>query len=187
MSTAEPQSLNHLITEDHRAVERAFAELERGSLAAEYRKQLMDHITADLVRQFVAKEQLVYPVVRERVAGGDDIVDQQIAEQERAEHTLKQLEDMDPEEIEFQTLTARLISDIRTHIAYQEEALLPRLAAACAPAELADLGRKARITKDAAPTRPHPGSPDRPPANLLIDTGVGIIDKIRDALAGRKV
>jgi len=38
-----------------------------------------------------------------------------------------------------------------------------------------------------APTRPHPLASDRPPLNRLLAPGAGLIDRMRDALNGRKV
>ena len=40
-------------------------------------------------------------------------------------------------------------------------------------------------SKKMAPTRPHPSAPDRPPANKILGPGVGLIDRMRDALTGR--
>ncbi|MFY7066141.1 hypothetical protein ACOQFV_09790 [Nocardiopsis changdeensis] len=37
-----------------------------------------------------------------------------------------------------------------------------------------------------APTRPHPGAPDTPPADRLLAPGAGLIDRMRDALSGRR-
>ncbi|MBB1246923.1 hemerythrin domain-containing protein, partial [Streptomyces durbertensis] len=34
-------------------------------------------------------------------------------------------------------------------------------------------------------TRPHPGMPDKPPANRLLAPGAGLVDRARDALSGR--
>lgn len=54
-----------------------------------------------------------------------------------------------------------------------------------ADSELRDLGEKVLTAKDAAPTQPHPSSPKQPPANLVLDPGAGLVDKVRDGLSGR--
>ena len=36
-----------------------------------------------------------------------------------------------------------------------------------------------------APARPHPSAPDKPPANKIPGPGVGLVDRMRDALTGR--
>ena len=75
-----------------------------------------------------------------------------------------------------------LIKDIRHHIDDEEKDLLPKLQQACSPEDLRDLGEKVLRAKKFAPTRPHPSAPDRPPANLVLDAGAGLIDGLRDKL-----
>lgn len=69
----------------------------------------------------------------------------------------------------------------------EERKLLPQLRTALTPKELQTLGHSAELAKQVAPTRPHPAAPDRPPANLIIDPAVSIVDKVRDVLTDRKV
>jgi hypothetical protein len=78
-----------------------------------------------------------------------------------------------------------LTSDIRHHIEDEEQNLLPRLQEACSQEQLEDLGKKVLRAKKMAPTRPHPSSPDKPPANKLLAPGAGLVDRLRDALSGR--
>lgn len=179
--------LIHAITTDHRNVERAFAELERGNASPDYRKELADHVIADLVRHSVAEEQFLYPTARDHIPGGGEIVDEELAEHAEAEKLMKQLEGVAATDPRFDQLVNQLISDVRHHIDEEESALLPKMQASCSPEELRDLGHKWLLAKQAAPTRPHPAAPDTPPANLIVDTGAGMIDKIRDALSDREV
>lgn len=189
MSTTQQSAddLIHAIVRDHRDLERAFSEIERHNHALAYRKDLVDHVIADLVRHSIAEEQFVYPVARDRIEDGDEIVDHEIAEHARAERIMKELEPLDASDPRFDDLVSQLIDDVRHHIEDEERDLLPALRSRCSEAELRDLGRKVIVAKDSAPTRPHPGMPDRPPANLVLDAGVSIIDKVRDALEDRKV
>ena len=39
--------------------------------------------------------------------------------------------------------------------------------------------------KTIAPTRPHPGSPNSELFHMTIGPGVGMVDRLRDALSGR--
>lgn len=183
----DAEDLIHAIVQDHRDLERLFAEIERRNHSDEYHKELVDHAIADLVRHSVAEEQFVYPVARDRLDDGDDVVDHELAEHAEAERLMKELEPLDPADPRFDEVLTELIRDVRHHVEDEERDLLPALKSHCTEAELRDLGRKLILAKDSAPTRPHPGVSDRPPANLILDTGVGIIDKVRDALGGRKV
>lgn len=84
-------------------------------------------------------------------------------------------------------LSGQLIRSLRKQFDDEESKLLPQLRTACTPKELQTLGHSAELAKRVAPTRPHPAAPDRPPANLIIDPAVSIVDKVRDVLTDRKV
>jgi hemerythrin-like domain-containing protein len=176
--------IDELVT-DHREVEQAFADYERGGLSDEQRRNLVDHIITELVRHSVAEEQYLYPVARETLPNGDNIADREIAEHAEAEQVMKQLEGLDAADPEFDRLTVQLIGDIRHHVEEEERDLFPKLKQACSPEQLDELGDKIVSAKKLAPTRPHPSAPDRPPANMLLDPGIGLIDRMRDALSGR--
>jgi hemerythrin-like domain-containing protein len=176
--------IEELVT-DHREVEQAFADYERGGLSDEQRRNLVDHIITELVRHSVAEEQHLYPVAREKLPDGDQIADKELEEHAEAEQLMKQLEGLDPTEPDFDRLTTKLIADIRHHVEEEERDLFPRLQQACSRKQLDELGDKIVSAKQSAPTRPHPSTPDRPPANRLLDPGIGLIDRMRDALSGR--
>ena len=53
-------------------------------------------------------------------------------------------------------------------------------------AELIRLGNRWVIAEEAAPTRPHPGTPATPPWNRIVEPAVGVVDKLRDAVTGRR-
>lgn len=186
MATTHQTDLVTVITHDHREVEQAFGELESGSGDAEYRRDLADHVIAELVRHSVAEEQFLYPAVREHLSGGDQLADKEIEEHGEAEKIMKRLESMDVTDADFDRLLGELIQDVREHVQDEENNLLPELQRACTEDELRDLGEKVENAKKVAPTRPHPASPSTPPANLILAPGVALVDKIRDALSGRQ-
>ncbi|TDQ52908.1 hemerythrin domain-containing protein [Actinorugispora endophytica] len=174
-----------VIISDHRDVERVFTELETGSMAPDHRKKLVDHVIAELVRHSVAEEQHMYPAARRMLPDGDRIADHELEEHAEAERVMKELDGLDPSEPRFEALLRTLMADIRHHIQDEEADLLPRLREACTPQELQQLGEKVMQAKRKAPTRPHPGAPDTPPLNRLLDPGAGLVDRMRDALTGR--
>ncbi|MFF5986904.1 hemerythrin domain-containing protein [Prauserella flavalba] len=174
-----------VITNDHREVEQVFAELEDGTADPKRRRELTDHVIAELVRHSVAEEQYMYPAARKHLENGDELADHEIEEHSEAELLMKQLEDMDATDPKFDRLLSNLMDSIRHHVEDEENDLLPRLRAACSEEELRELGEKVLRAKAKAPTRPHPQSPQKPPANRILDPGAGLIDRIRDKLSGR--
>lgn len=173
-----------VIVSDHRQVEQMFTELE-GPLSPEAREQLTERVITELVRHSVAEEHHMYPVARKVLEDGDQIVDHEIEEHAEAERVMKELEGLEATDPGFPRLLDRLIGEIRHHVEEEERDLLPRLRAACTREELRGLGAKVLRAKDRAPTRPHPGAPDTPPANRILDPGAGLIDRMRDALSDR--
>lgn len=176
-----------VIVKDHREFEAAFVELESHTGHAFGRKELVDHVIAEIVRHEVAEEQFMYPAARSRLPGGDRIVDHEIEEHAEAEEVMKDLEGLGPEHPHFEQLVKQMIEDVRHHMDEEERTLLPRLREACDEEELQDLGHKVLAAKEFAPTRPHPNAPDEPPGNLILGPGIGFIDKIRDTLRHREV
>lgn len=185
---AEPDTdLIEVILADHRAFQDAFHQLEVTAGIDEGRKDLVDHVIAELVRHAVAEEQFMYPAAREALPDGGEIVDHEIAEHSEAEQVMKDLEGLGPEDPRFEPLVERLIREVRHHLDEEERHLLPRLREACTEERLQDLGYRVLAAKEFAPTRPHPHAPDTPPGNLILGPGVGFVDKIRDTLTHRHV
>ncbi|MBT2675441.1 hemerythrin domain-containing protein [Streptomyces sp. ISL-14] len=176
--------IDELVT-DHREVEELFGRIEGLPPGDEDRKLYAEQATIELVRHSVAEEEYLYPAVREHVAGGDAIADKEIDDHSKAERIMKDLEACDADDPEFDRLIGMLTTEVRSHIADEEQHLFPELRAACPGNTLDDLGDKVRQAKELAPTRPHPSAPDKPPANKLLAPGVGLIDRMRDALSGR--
>jgi len=186
MTTTRKQDLVDAIVADHREVEAVFAEIEESS-DPRLRRELVEHVIAELVRHSVAEEQYLYPTARKVLPDGDEIADHELAEHAEAEELMKALENTDATEPRFDELVRELIQDVRHHLEEEESDLLLRLRAACDAEELRELGRKFEQSKKIAPTRPHPSAPDRPPANKILGPGIGLIDRVRDALSGRDV
>ncbi|WP_031482298.1 hemerythrin domain-containing protein [Streptomyces bicolor] len=176
--------IDELVT-DHREVEQLFGRIAGLPTGDKDRKVYADQATIELVRHSVAEEAYLYPAVREHVAGGDALADKEIDDHSKAEQIMKDLEGCDADDPEFDRLIGTLMNEIRSHIADEEENLFPKLRAACSASTLDELGDKVRQAKKMAPTRPHPSAPDKPPANKLLAPGVGMVDRMRDALTGR--
>lgn len=184
MTTTQQQDLIDAIIADHREVQAVFTEIE-ASEDARNKRELVEHVIAELVRHSVAEEQYLYPTARKALPDGDELVDHELEEHAEAEQVMKDIENTDSTDPKFPELVGKLIADIRHHLEDEEEDLLPKLRAACDPEQLGELGRKFEQAKKMAPTRPHPAAPDRPPANRVLDPGAGLIDRVRDALSGR--
>jgi hemerythrin-like domain-containing protein len=174
-----------ILLEDHREFERYFAELETGLGDPERRRAVADVVIAELVRHAVAEEAFLYPAAREKLPNGNELADHEIEEHSEAEEIMKRLEGVDATDPQFSTLVHELATSIRHHLEEEETKLFPALRAACDHEVLVKLGKQVEAAKKVAPTRPHPSAPDTPPMNMVLAPGVGLVDRVRDALSGR--
>ena len=173
-----------ILTRDHREVESMFDEFTGATEPAE-RRRIADDITIELVRHAIAEEMHLYPAVRRHVPDGDEIADKELSDHAGIERALKDLEEADAEDAEFDASMRRLIEEVTGHVEDEENRLFPQLAKYSAPEDLLELGDKVKSAKAMAPTRPHPAAPDRPPLNKLLAPGAGLVDRVRDHLSGR--
>ncbi|WP_149824083.1 hemerythrin domain-containing protein [Streptomyces tailanensis] len=170
---------------DHREVEELFGKIEQLPSGNPQRKEYADLVTIELVRHSVAEEAYLYPAVREHVPDGYPIAERELADHAEAERTMKELERCEADDPEFDQLITRLMAEVRQHLRDEENNLFPRLRRSCSADVLNELGEKVRMAKKTAPTRPHPAAPSKPPANKLLAPGLGLVDRMRDALTGR--
>jgi hemerythrin superfamily protein len=169
---------------DHREVDEMLATLA-GDLSPEDRQDTMERVIAELVRHSVAEESYLYPAVEERVPNGKQIADKERADHQEVEELLKQLEGEDPHTPESRPTLMKLVSELHSHIADEENNLFPALRVVYSEQELRDLGDKVRTAKAAAPTRPHPHTPRGEMARKTLGPMLGLVDRTRDLLTGR--
>jgi len=186
MTTSDQQDLVDKVIADHREVEEVFKQIEQND-APPQRRDLVEHVIAELVRHSVAEEEYLYPTARRVLPDGDKLANDKLREHSDAEWVMKRIEKTHSEDRQFDELVAKLIEDVRRHVQDEERDLLPRLRAACDETNLRKLGEKFEHSKALAPTRPHPSAPNRPPMNKILAPGEGLIDRLRDALTGRKI
>jgi hemerythrin superfamily protein len=173
-------SLISKLLEDHRKVERLFAEFD--SKGESSWKELFCELTNDLVRHEVAEEEIVYPELRKAVPDGDAIADKRIEEQAEAEELLDKMEKMSTTDAEFAASLARLREAVLQHAESEEQTVFPPLAQSLDSERQAKLGERYEKAKGSAPTHPHPHAPDTPPGNLVLGPVAAMVDRFRDAM-----
>lgn len=176
-----PADLLDLLEADHRQVELLLAEFDSVSLTG--RNELFCQLTHELVRHEVAEELVVYPALRD-LPGGDRIADARISEQAEAEEKLAKMEKMDAESDGFARQMITLRSAVLAHAKAEETSVFATLRDSLPVEQRVELGARYIKAKEAAPTHPHPHSPDTPPGNVVLGPVAALIDKVRDSAAG---
>jgi len=183
--TSTGRDVISVLTEDHREVEQMFVRIEQLAPGNPERKRLADRVVRELVRHAEAEEVYVYPAFRRCLPDGDAIADREIDEHSAAERSMKLLQRLGVDDPAFDQALAQLMGEVREHVAEEEGDYFPMLAAHAPAKDLETLGRAVTTVKKVVPTRPHPSSPDRPPLNLMVGPAVGLVDRVRDLVAGR--
>jgi len=172
-----------ILTSDHHEVMELVGQIPTSD--PEKRRDLADTVIAELMRHSVAEEMFVYPAMREHLHDGDAAVQHDIDEHQQLVEVMKRLEAIDGADPALLETLSQLESVLRDHVSDEENDQFPQLRAALPEAKLVELGKKVETAKKAAPTRPHPAAPHSALFHKTLGPGVGLVDRLRDALTGR--
>ena len=101
------------------------------------------------------------------------------------EELLKQLEGLDVSDPQFPRCVSRIQEVPADHVSDEESGQFPKMRAAIPAETLVELRGKVEMAEKIAPTRPHPQAPHSELFHKLVGPGVGMVDRLRDALSGR--
>jgi len=126
-----------LIVQDHRELQRLFAELrsepaKRPTLAPVMSTLLFAHSRAE--------ESEVYP--RARAAGGQDDVEHSQEEHLAADRLAERLTSLDPESDEFAQVLEELVEAVTHHLEEEEESVLPHMREHLSADDLHSIGER---------------------------------------------
>jgi hemerythrin superfamily protein len=126
-----------LIVQDHRELQRMFAELRSDPSK---RRALSPIMSTLLFAHSRAEESQVYP--RARAAGGAEDVEHSQEEHLQADQLAERLTSLDPDSGEFGDVLEELIDAVTHHLEEEEESVLPHMRERMTADELGDLGEQ---------------------------------------------
>ena len=134
------------------------------------RKLAAERLVIDSSRHEAAEQEYFWPAVRERLGDGSKLADEASAQEQEGLDALARLDQLEPDDDEFDELLAELIPAARRHIEFEETRVCRRCARRSARSRLASWAtRSAR-----RPSAPRPGRSPRPgPAEGAQDGGLG--------------
>jgi hemerythrin superfamily protein len=177
------QDVVDILTTDHHDVLELVGQIPGADPAQ--RRDMADTVIAELMRHSVAEEMFVYPAMREHLPNGDSEVQDDIDEHQQLVEVMKELEGIDAADPRFLTTLSRLEQVLRHHVSDEEDDQFPQLRTHLTREQLVEMGTKVAAAKKAAPTRPHPSAPHSALFHKTLGPGVGLVDRLRDALTGR--
>jgi hemerythrin superfamily protein len=174
-----------LLRADHKTVEQLFKRFEKaGDRAHVEKRQIVDRIIEELSVHAAIEEQVFYPVARATVPSTEAIALESLEEHHIVKWVLSELGDMASTDERFDAKVTVLIENVRHHVKEEEQDFFPKVRDRLGRKELADLGAALENAKTSAPTKPHPRSPDVPPANAVVGAIAGVVDRVGDNISG---
>lgn len=153
----------------HDEIRRLFTEFEELSDRPSKRKEdLVAELVTLLVKHSEVEEQVFYPAVHEGVPGQQDEVDESLEEHHAAEFLLAELDGMSSDHTRYDMKVHVLAEIVTHHLEEEEEDLFPAVREALSEERLREIGGGMVAAWDVSPIRPHPLSPQTPPANVLM-------------------
>ncbi len=174
-----------LLENDHRTVEKLFAQYEKlGDGHPTQKKMIVQKLVRELSIHASIEEELLYPTARKALRQKEDLVLESLEEHHLVKVTLSELQSMSPSNERYDAKVTVLKEAIEHHVEEEESDLFPALRKKLDKAALESLGTALESAKRLAPTRPHPNAPDTPPGNLLAGLPAALLDRVRDLVSG---
>ncbi|MBC6461203.1 hemerythrin domain-containing protein [Actinomadura sp. HBU206391] len=145
------------------------------------RREAFDRLVRLLAVHETAEEQIVHPMSRRSLAGGDGVVLDRLHEEEMSKALLSELDRMPTDDPRFVPLLNHLRVDVLTHARAEERLEFGRLHEDLGDAERKGLAVALRAAEAIAPTHPHPGV-EGAIENLLLGPALALADRLRDLI-----
>jgi hemerythrin superfamily protein len=166
-----------LLKNDHKTVSGLFAKFDKlGDRAEKSKRDLVDKIIEELSIHAAIEEQIFYPAVRAAVPEVEDDVLEGLEEHHIVKWVLSELDGMSPSDERFDAKVTVLKENVEHHVEEEENDWFPKVRAALGRTALQEMGAAMEKAKKTAPKRPHPRSPDTPPANIVVGAVAGLAD-----------
>ncbi|MCW2943855.1 MAG: Hemerythrin cation binding domain protein [Actinoallomurus sp.] len=169
----------HLLIQQHGQIRDLF--LTVVASAGPRRREAFEELMRLLAVHETAEQEIVHPLARRSLPGGEGIVEDRLAEEHEAETMLAELDGMDPDDARFLPLLEELRKNVLTHARAEERYEFVRLRAEFSDAQRKGLAAAVRAAQAVAPTHPHPGV-ERPAENLLAGPFLALADRVRDLI-----
>ncbi len=176
-----------LLLEQHDRIRDFFDEFaELSSRPSKRKDELVDLLITHLVKHAEVEELVFYPAVRSEMSGFDAEIDEDLEEHHAAELLLAELDHMSSDHDRFDAKVLVLREIVTHHLQEEEQDLFPKVREAIDQQRRRQLGAAMVRAHKIAPSRPHPFSPDEPPANLIAGLPGAAYDAVKGVLRAGK-
>jgi hemerythrin superfamily protein len=174
-----------LLTRQHDVVRDLFEQFDKlSSRPSKKKDDLVQGIVHNLVKHAEIEETVFYPAVREALDGIEEEIHDDLEEHHAAELLLRELDHHTSEHERFDAKVGVLKMNVLHHMEDEEQELFPRVVEQIDEEERRKLGGAMLTAWKMAPDRPHPHSPDTPPANVLLSLPAKTVDLVVNTVRG---
>jgi len=179
-STATTKTLTDNIMQDHREMYHWHDEYTRATGNKDAQERASNQLRWLIARHSVGEELVVYPLFEKYLGEqGKTMADSDREDHNLVKHMLYEIESYTAGTDEHTKLLRTIVDTLRKHNDTEENHDLPLLEPKLGK-ESSGFAQKFNRHKGFAPTRPHPGAPDKPPFETVAGLLSAPIDKLRD-------
>ncbi|MCW2883486.1 MAG: hypothetical protein JWL58_348 [Streptosporangiaceae bacterium] len=179
VTVAQASDVVELLQHQHQQIRKLFSQVEKTS--GRGRAEAFDRLRHLLAVHEIAEEEIVHPFARRALGDGARVVAARLHEENRAKHTLKELERIGTHSREFMPLFAKFRKAVEAHADHEERQEFPQLIRNSTPEQLRGMAAAVKAAEAVAPTHPHPGT-ESPAKNLIFGPMMAVADRTRDLI-----
>eukprot|EP01027_Heterolobosea_sp_BB2_P010289 GEZU01015120.1.p1 GENE.GEZU01015120.1~~GEZU01015120.1.p1 ORF type:complete len:200 (-),score=43.23 GEZU01015120.1:105-704(-) len=153
-----------------------------GADETEKKQRLFDEFRKVLSEHAIIEEEVLYPMIRNRLENGNKLADTSLDEHQEVKKALYSLERMDITDPAFDPLLdCMLIKSLHEHIEKEENDLFVHLRRVLSAEDRKALLNSLEFNRRFASTHSHPSAPNTPPLNKVVAPLAAAMDKVMDA------
>ncbi|MFI9152283.1 hemerythrin domain-containing protein [Streptomyces sp. NPDC053367] len=166
-----------LLMRQHGDIRNLFDEVEAAT--GDERREAFRRLVRLLAVHETAEEEVVHPFARRALPGGEQVVEDRLAEERAAKETLAALDELDTDDPEFMPQLMKLRQDVQEHARAEERYEFTYIRRSTDVTELAAMAKAVKAAEAMAPTRPHPGV-ESGAANAALGPVAALMDRTKD-------
>ncbi|MFE7779092.1 hemerythrin domain-containing protein [Streptomyces sp. NPDC057445] len=168
-----------LLMRQHGDIRNLFDEVEAAT--GDERQTAFHRLVRLLAVHETAEEEVVHPFARTNISGGEQVVEDRLAEERQAKELLATLDDMETNDPTFMPRFLKLRADVQEHARAEERYEFTHIKRAAGAGTLAAMAKALKAAEAIAPTRPHPGV-ESAAENVALGPIAALVDRTRDAV-----
>ncbi|MBD0420298.1 hemerythrin domain-containing protein [Streptomyces sp. TRM S81-3] len=168
-----------LLMRQHGDIRNLFDEVE--ATTGEERRDAFRRLVRLLAVHETAEEEVVHPFARRGFPGGEQVVEDRLAEERAAKETLAALDEMDTDGPEFMPQLMQLRTDVQQHARAEERYEFTHIRRSADATALAAMAKAVKAAEAMAPTHPHPGV-ESGAANVALGPIAALMDRTKDTV-----